>query len=399
MESVEDFVARARAWLEVNTQPLDDDTPPLSETDDRSLQSKLAAGGFAGITLPQQYGGQGLTFEHQKAFYAAAQGRQLPTGFVVSLAMIAPTLVDHGSPEFLAEHLPRMISGDEMWIQLLSEPGGGSDLAGATTRAVRDGSSWVISGSKIWSTGAATADFGLCLARTDWEVPKHSGLTMFALPLQAPGVTITPIRKSDGSDEFCQEFFDDVLVPADSVVGSVNGGWSVAQSLLFHERNATGGVGHAAGIHPEGESVTGVQDLFALAGSRRGSAVTRQLLAEAYMNGVVQEYASSRIMSGFRTGKLSGPWGSLLKLSAAVRDYRRGEIALAVAGAEGVAWSDASANGPIGSQWLCAKVLSIAGGTNEMQRNIISERLLGLPREPAVDRDVPFRKVQQQKGV
>lgn len=117
------------------------------------------------------------------------------------------------------------------------------------------------------------------------------------------------------------------------------------------------------------------------------------------MNGVVQEYASSRIMSGFRTGKLSGPWGSLLKLSAAVRDYRRGEIALAVAGAEGVAWSDASANGPIGSQWLCAKVLSIAGGTNEMQRNIISERLLGLPREPAVDRDVPFRKVQQQKGV
>jgi len=399
METVEDFVARAKAWLEANTVILENDAPPLSESDDRALQSKLAAAGFAGLTLPQRFGGQGLTFEHQKAFYAVARGRRIPTGFVVSLAMIAPTLVDHGSPEFLAEHLPRMISGEEMWIQLLSEPGGGSDLAGATTRAVRDGSSWVISGSKIWSTGAATADFGLCLARTDWEVPKHSGLTMFALPLRAPGVTITPIRKSDGSDEFCQEFFDDVLVPADSVVGRVNGGWSVAQSLLSHERNATGGVGHAAGIHPEGESVTGVQDLFAIAGSRKASAVTRQLLAEAYMNAVVQEYASERIMSGFRTGKLSGPWGSLLKLSAAVRDHRRGEIALSIAAADGVAWSDASANGPIGSQWLCAKVLSIAGGTNEMQRNIISERLLGLPREPAVDRDLPFREVQQRKGV
>ncbi len=397
--SVESFRARSRAWLAENALPAEVGAPPHTEAEDRALQAKLAAGGFAGITLPEEFGGQGLSFQHQKVFYEEARNYDIPTGFVVSLAMLAPTLVDHASPEFLREHLPRMLAGEEMWIQLLSEPGGGSDLAGAVTRATLDGDTWIINGSKIWSTGASTADFGMCLARTDWDTPKHSGLTMFALPLRAPGVTITPIKKPDGTDEFCQEFFDDVSIPANSVIGNVNGGWAVAQSLLFHERNSTGGVGHAVGIHPEGESVTGVQDLFALAGPRRRSAYTRQLLAEAYMNAVVQEYASHRIMSGYRSGKLSGPWGSLLKLSAAARDYRRGEIAMTVAGPEGIAWDDAQdLNGSIGSQWLTAKVLSIAGGTNEMQRNIISERLLDLPREVAVDRDVPFRNVQQRKG-
>ncbi len=399
MESIDSFRARARAWLAENVELAEEGVRSHTDAADRALQAKLAAGGFAGITLPVEYGGQGLTFQHQKVFYEEARGYDLPTGFVVSLAMLAPTLVDHASPDFLREHLPRMLAGEEMWIQLLSEPGGGSDLAAAVTRATRDGDIWVVNGSKIWSTGAATADFGMCLARTDWDAPKHSGLTMFALPLRAPGVTITPIKKPDGTDEFCQEFFDDVIIPANSVIGGVHGGWAVAQSLLFHERNSTGGVGHAIGIHPEGESVTGVQDLFALAGPRRQSAHTRQLLAEAYMNAVVQEYASHRIMSGYRSGKLSGPWGSLLKLSAAVRDYRRAEIALTLAGSDGVAWRDTQdLNGPIGSQWLTAKVLSIAGGTNEMQRNIISERLLNLPREVAVDRDVPFREVHQRKG-
>jgi alkylation response protein AidB-like acyl-CoA dehydrogenase len=398
MESIESFRARAKAWLAENAAPVDR-TLPYTESADRALQANLAAGGFAGITLPVEYGGQGLTFQHQKVFYEEARDYDLPTGFVVSLAMLAPTLVDHASPDFLHEHLPRMLAGEEMWIQLLSEPAGGSDLAGAITSATRDGDAWVLNGSKIWSTGAATADFGMCLARTDWDAPKHSGLTMFALPLRAPGVTITPIRKSDGTDEFCQEFFDDVIIPTNSVIGEVHGGWAVAQTLLLHERNSTGGVGHAIGIHPQGESVTGVQDLFALAGPRRQSPTTRQLLAEAYMNAVVQEYASARIMSGYRSGKLSGPWGSLLKLSAAVRDYRRGEIALIVSGSDGVAWSDIDdVNGPIGSQWLTAKVLSIAGGTNEMQRNIISERLLNLPREVAADRGVPFREVHKRRG-
>jgi len=389
---LEQYRSEARAWLAAAMRPKAG-LPLPTDAEDRALQAKLADGGYAGIAFPVEYGGRGLTLKHQEVFYEEAEPYELPSGLRVSLAMIAPTLLDCASPEFLAEHMPRIIRGEEKWIQLLSEPSGGSDLAGVLTRATQDGDEWVINGSKVWSTDATSADYGLCLARNDFDLPKHHGLTMFALPLRAPGVTINRIAKSDGWDqEFCQEFFDDVRLGPDAVVGQVNEGWPVAQRLLVHERNTTGGVGYGVGLHPKGKQAVSIDDLLA-AVATRGTAISQadeQLLAEAYVNSVVLDQLSERIMTGFGTGALTGPWGSLLKLGAGLRNHRRAEIAIELCGPAAVAWEDGSDNGPVGSAWLNAMVVSVAGGTNEMQRNTVTERLLGLPREPADDRGISF---------
>ena len=197
------------SWANLAAQV--DGAPVQTDAEERAVQATLAAGGYAGIPFPVEYGGRGLTLDHQAAFWAEAEPYQMPHGLRISLAMIASTLLDCASPEFLAEHLPRMFSGEEKWIQLLSEPSAGSDLAGVITRATQDSHGWLINGSKVWSSDAGTADYGLCLARNDFDLTKHAGLTMFALPLRAAGVTVNRIIKSDGHDEeFCEEFFDDV---------------------------------------------------------------------------------------------------------------------------------------------------------------------------------------------
>lgn len=386
------FREEVRTWLAANMQ-LKAGLPKPSDSEDRRLQRTIADGGYAGLAYPVEYGGRGLTLRHQEVFFEEAELYQLPVGLRVSLAMIAPTLLDCASVEFLTEHLPKLFRGEEKWIQLLSEPSGGSDLAGLLTRADQDGDNWVINGAKVWSTDAGTADFGLCLARTDFGLPKHRGLSMFAMPLRASGVTINAIAKSDGWDkEFYQEFFVDVNLPSNALIGAVNDGWAVAQRLLFHERNTTGGVGFGVGLHPKTKESVSVDDLVAAFRCLNTPLTTHgeDLLAQAYVNSVVQDQLSARISTGYTTGALDGPWGSLLKLGAALKDYRRAEIGIELVGSAAIVWDDDSDNGPIGSAWLNAMVMAVAGGSNEMQRNTISERLLGLPREPALDRDIPF---------
>ena len=185
---LERFRRDASHWLSVNME-LKDGLPTPTDAEDRQLQAKLADAGYAGLPYPVEYGGRGLSPRHQEAFYEEAAPYRLPTGLGVSLGMIAPTLLDCAAPDFLADHLPRILRGEEKWIQLLSEPGAGSDLAGSLTKAERDGDRWIVNGSKVWSTDAAAADYGFCLARTDFDRPKHRGLSVFALPLRAPGVT------------------------------------------------------------------------------------------------------------------------------------------------------------------------------------------------------------------
>jgi alkylation response protein AidB-like acyl-CoA dehydrogenase len=394
------FSEEVRSWLAENLERKSDENAVVSsDHEERALQARLAAGGFGGLMVPVEYGGRGLTSDHQRVFARESAAFRTPVGFAVSLGMLAPTLIAHGSEEQKRYHLPRMIRGQEVWIQLLSEPGGGSDLAGSVTKAERDGDSWVINGSKIWSTGAATADVGMCLARTNWDVPKHRGLSMFALPLSAPGVTIEPIRQADGESEFCQEFFDDVSIPLENLIGHENEGWSVAQTLLFHERNATGGVGHGEGTEGGRAVGQGIEDLKALAlGGPADPTIIRRYLSEIFVASTVQRHLGRRVATGYKTGALKGQWGSVLKLGAALLAYRRAEIAFALTVADGAVWSDGTENGPVGADWLMSKTLSIAGGTNEMQRNIISERLLGLPREPSFDNDLPFREVRERIG-
>ena len=292
-------------------------------------------------------------------------------------------------------------------MQLLSEPRGGSDLAGATTRLTRDGDSYILNGAKMWSSGAHTCDFGLCLARTNWDAPKHRGLSMIAVPLHdTPGLVLEVIRAVDSQPgHFCQEFFDDVVLPAENLVGVENEGWTVAQSLLFHERNATGGVGYGYGLQtarPNNRQAQRNADGIIANAKRRGvggDPVLRQQMAESYIEYTASRYANERIMTGTRTGHFKGQWGSLLKLHLGATSPRHAKIGLAVMGADGVIWDgDEKLGGNAGEAWLGARGIAIAGGTNEIQRNIVSERLLGLPREPAPDRDLPFSEVIRNRG-
>jgi alkylation response protein AidB-like acyl-CoA dehydrogenase len=251
METVADFRRRAAGWIEAHLPSTDD---PV--VDGIELQRTIFDGGFAGIAFPTEYGGAGLTLDHHQAFFDAAAElrRQVPTGTPVrvSVTMIGPTILDMGSHEAKLRFLPRLLRGDDVWIQVLSEPQGGSDLAGAITALTPDpdGEGYRLNGSKMWSSGAMGADWGLCLCRSDWSVPKHQGLTMVAVPLQdTPGLTVRRTLAVDGQPgNFCEEFFDDVAVPTSHVIGDVNAGWSVAHSLLRHERNSIGGIEHGYGF-------------------------------------------------------------------------------------------------------------------------------------------------------
>ena len=404
LEPVEAFRARARAWLAEHMPPAPEDPNDRSDArwaHERTLQRRLWDGGFAGICFPREYGGLGLTPAHQRAFTAEADGYDLPFAInVPTLGILAATLVEFGTHEQKARHLPAILRGDELWVQFLSEPSGGSDLAGVLTRADRDGDVFVLNGSKIWSSGAYVADWAMCLARTDWDVPKHRGLTMFLVEIHQPGVTVEQIRQVDGTLEFCQEFFDDVAIPAAAVVGEVNDGWTVATRLLIHERMAVGGgspytSGRAVGGDTGGPS----DDLVELVRDRglTEDARARQLLGEAHARALVGAQLVRRVTQGMASGALPPPAGSLMKLFHATSVMRRSEIALELAGEDAAAWpvGDPTPGGEAGARTLGRQGVSLGGGSNEIQRNIISERLLGMPREAAGDKDVPYREVRR----
>jgi alkylation response protein AidB-like acyl-CoA dehydrogenase len=290
-----------------------------------------------------------------------------------------------------------MLEGTELWVQFLSEPSGGSDLAGLVTRATRDGDVFILNGSKIWSSGAHRADYALCLARTDFHAPKHRGLTCFIVKIHQPGIDVRRIAMVNGSNEFCQEFFDDVAIPAANVVGRIDDGWTVASRLLFHERDAVaGGSPFASGGVSRGERGGGRTDLVELARAtgRTGEPRVRQLLAEARANELVGGQLVQRVTTGIRTGAFPGPAGSLPRLFAATNSERRFDIALELAGPSAGAWLPDDPAGLYGVDFLMRQGGSLGGGSNEMQRNIISERLLGMPREYAADKDKPFDEVR-----
>lgn len=405
-ETVEELRLRGRAWLKENMEP-DYGRMGMRRNDpdrwdhERRLQRRLWDGGFAGICFPAEHGGLGLSPEHQRAFTEESLAYDMPYSFnVPTLGILAATLVDHGTEAQKARHLPAILKGDEVWVQFLSEPSGGSDLAGCLTRADRDGDVFIMSGSKIWSSGAAEADYAMCLARTNWDVPKHRGLTMFIMAIHQSGVQVDRIRQVDGSMEFCQEFFDDVPIPVTDVVGDVDDGWTVASQLLVHERLAVGGgspyTSGRSGSHDTGDEVNHLVDVVTRSG-RTGDAHVRQLVAEAHVRKTVHRQLSARLTQGMSIGAMSPPTGSVMKLFAATTVMRRVEIGLELAGPEAVTWpADADTPGKsLGDATLWRQGLSLGGGSNEIQRNIISERLLGLPREFAADREVPYRDVRR----
>jgi alkylation response protein AidB-like acyl-CoA dehydrogenase len=405
-EDLDAFRLRARAWLKDNMPPLPHARYAEEQLDSdgmraRELMRMLFDGGFTGLCYPREYGGQGLSPAHQHVFTEESAPYEMPIVFnTPALTICAPTILDYGTEEQKKEHLPKILSGEELWVQFLSEPTGGSDLAGLVTRADRDGDVWILNGSKIWSTGAYRADYALCLARTDWHAPKHRGLTMFIVKIHQPNIEVRQIEMVNGSAEFCQEFFDDVHLPADSVVGEVNEGWTVASRLLFHERDAVGGGSpYSSGIGPGTRS--GPQnDVIELAQAmgKANDPHVRQLVAEARANEIVQQQLIGRVTAGLRTGHFPGPAGSIPRLYAAMSNERRVDIQLEIAGSSAGVWDDDDLGGRYGIRYLMRQGGSLGGGSNEMQRNIISERVLGMPREFAADRDKPFEEVRRNSA-
>ena len=409
MEPVEDFRQRARIWLADNMPPFEGMSSGNYQEEgrrdhERMLQRKLFDGGFAGICWPAEYAGLGLTIEHQRAFTEESQPYDMPYSLnVPTFGILAATLIDFGTHEQKARHLPAILKGEELWVQFLSEPSGGSDLAGVLTRAERDGDVYILNGSKIWSSGAAESDYAMCLARTNWDVPKHRGLTMFIMKIHQPGVQVEQIRQVDGSLEFCQEFFDDVAIPAADVVGEVDDGWTVATRLLVHERNAVGGgspyLSGRSGSHEAGGSDDRIVEVARTSGREKDPHV-RQLVAEATVRQLVGRHLVYRITEGVSSGKMAPPASSVLKLFSSTGAMRRCEIGLGLSGADAVVWDEGD-DGPgrgLGEYSLWRQGLSLGGGSNEIQRNIISERLHGMPREVAADRDVPYRHVGRSGG-
>jgi alkylation response protein AidB-like acyl-CoA dehydrogenase len=403
MISIEDFRTQLRSWLAENMEawPDPDMVPSGSEdpgdeqvTRSRVLQRKLFDARYAGIAYPAQYGGAGLTPAHERVFKEECRIYKMPDfggAGRVMLTAIGRSMLDHASTDFLERHIPPLLSGSELWCQFYSEPEAGSDLAGIRTTARRDGDTWVITGSKIWSTGAHHADWAMCLARTDWDVPKHRGLTWFAVPTAAPGVTVRQITQIDGSAGFCEAFLDDVVVPDADRIGDLNQGWTVAQTMLVYERGAG-----ESGAHAREPRVL-APDLVELARQvgRVDDPTARQLIARAHVNDNALYHLGRRLGQVILSAPTPQPaLASYGKLGTGTMFPIRGRIAVEIGGPEAVVWSADDGEGEVvATRYLNSRQASIAAGTNEVQRNGIAERVLGLPREPTFDSSKPFSEV------
>jgi alkylation response protein AidB-like acyl-CoA dehydrogenase len=352
----------------------------------RRWQAVLAEHGWAGLTWPPEWGGRGLTANHARIFAEEEARFDVPRGaFQVAITMVGPTLMAHGTDAQKKEYLPKMLRGEHIWCQLFSEPGAGSDLAGLATRASFDAGTgeWVVEGQKVWTSGAHYSDFGILLARTDWDAPKHEGITYFVVDMRSPGVEVRPLRQINGAAHFNETFLSGVRIPDENVVGTVHGGWGVARTTLANERQSIG-------------SGTAVKwpDIARLARQEGavGDPVTRQRLARTYTSYELLKWLGWRVRSAARAGRVTGSEGSLMKLLVSRHVSDVGDLVLALEGARGaLLYEDAPDNGFWQQNFLTQWSMKIGGGTDQVQRNVIGERMLGLPREPGPSKDTPFR--------
>ncbi|MCU1455989.1 MAG: acyl-CoA dehydrogenase domain protein [Actinomycetia bacterium] len=409
IESVEDFRLRARTWLAENFPRAEgadaflrrgaSEEEELAEIDRaRGLQRKLFDGGFAGVCFPREYGGLGLTPDHQRALNEECVGYALPRILQVpTFVPCAAVLLEFGTEEQKQHHIPAILKGEEIWMQFLSEPSGGSDVAGALTTAVRDGDEWVVNGSKIWTTGAWFSDYGLCLLRTNWDVPKHRGLSVFIIKIHQPGIELHRIEMINGSREFCQEFITDLRVPDSDRVGDVDQGWTVGTRWMFHEKNAMGGgspyVTGALGGNRNRQGAADPMVELAQATGHFDDPRVRDLVGESYMLRAAGSALSERIAAGMRAGVFPDNSAAIARLVNAVVQQRNVTIALDLAGSNAAATLADDPWAEQGFNFLERQTSGIGGGTTEMARNNISERVLGMPREMTHDKNIPFRDV------
>ncbi len=351
----------------------------------RAWAQKRFDAGFGWITGPEEYGGRALSRDHQRAYDTLEAGFATPhmSAYGIGLGMVAPTILAHATSEVKERYLRAMWRGDIVACQLFSEPGAGSDLAGLQTKAVRDGDEWIVTGQKVWTSGAHLSDIGEIICRTDPDAPKHKGLTGFIVDMKAPGVDIRPLRQMTGGSSFNEVFFTEVRVPDSHRLGDVNAGWTVALTTLMNERAAIGGGSISTGSG--NLSTPRLIDLVKHHG-RAADPLVRQQVAEIYINSRVASYTNLRAMAKVAAGQAPGPEMSIAKLSLTMNMRRMSELVSCVLGPKLVADSGEWGTYAWAQFLLGLPAMRIAGGTDEVLRNIVGERVLGLPKEPAASR-------------
>jgi acyl-CoA dehydrogenase len=351
-------------------------------------QRLLAEHRFAGLTYPKEYGGRGAPAWQEQIFQQEAAAYVATAGFISStMSMLGPTLLRWGTEEQKRTLLPRMLSAQDTYCQLFSEPGAGSDLAGLSTRAVRDGDDFLVTGQKVWNSSAQFCTRGMLLVRTDPDAPKHRGITFLLVDMDSPGIECRPLVQANGAREFNEVFLTSVRVPVSAVLGEIDQGWSVARTVLSNEAAFIGGGAETVRPHQRVQALARHFD-------RSDDPVIRQGLAVSFARDQIVRWLGARLAESFRRPDAPTIDPALLKLFATESRAHNGELAMAIGGA-GVL---ASVDGDEIAHWaqiesLTRYALSIGGGTNEVQKNNVAERALGLPREPSNDHERPWRDI------
>ena len=413
--TIEEFEAECRTFLDANAKPKhdegdkkfvwgegDDDVAMFEEVDREQEQRDLEAAkawrakkydaGLGYITGAKEFGGRELPGSYDRVYQGLEGQYEVPgqSFFGIGLGMVAPTIKDHAQDHIKAKYLPAMYRADLVGCQLFSEPGAGSDLAGLQTKAERDGDEWVITGQKVWTSGAQYSDIGEIICRTDPDLPKHKGLTGFIVDMKAPGVEVRPLRQMTGGASFNEVFFNEVKVPDDHRLGDVNQGWSVALTTLMNERSSIGAGGGGGGL--------GLANVTRLAQMLRHfgygeSSVHRDQLMDLYTRFQVAKYTNQRALDKIKAGQLPGPEMSISKMALTDNLQRTAEFVAAVLGPRMVA--DTGEWGTYAWSQFVTGVpgMRIAGGSDEVLRNIVGERVLGLPKDTGVDSKSPFKDI------
>jgi len=392
------YRAKARSFLKENAEPKSSGKRNLASgwnKDEalgaaRAWQARKAAGGFAGITMPTEYGGQGLSpilqviYNQEEANYIAPRGV-----YEIGLGMCIPTMLAYATESQKQRYAPPALRGEEIWCQLFSESAGGSDLAGLRTRAERDGDDWVITGQKIWTSGAQFSDYAILVTRSDFDVPKHKGLTFFFLSMTSPGIEVRPIKQMSGAANFNEVYFTDVRVPDSQRLGAVGDGWKVSLTTLMNERFAVG-----VAPPPDFDEIFDlVRDTELEDGPALDNAMVRDRLADWYVRQQGLKNAHFRTMTALSRGETPGPESSINKVVSAYKYQEVSFFGMEMQEMLGIITDPdiVAMDGLFQIGALSSPGYRIAGGTDEILRNIIAERVLGLPQDIRVDKDVAFR--------
>jgi alkylation response protein AidB-like acyl-CoA dehydrogenase len=387
--TVKEFRAAVRNWFRANVDATAQAT--YSDEDRKRTTAGAFDAGLLHVTWPVEYGGRSLPAEYQSVFNEeSASYSWALTNSSVTVGICAATLLDTGTTDQKRRHVPPMLRGDEVWTQLLSEPGAGSDLGGVTTRATVDGDHLVLNGQKVWTSAAMEADYAAALVRTDASLPKYKGLSMVIVDMRSQGVDVRPLRQMTGETHFNEVFLDDVRVARANLLGDYNGGWGVLNNMLQHERIALSAGTTGARLVPDT-----FEQLVALA-RKRGvdtDVAVRARLADIFIDEQLLDLMGRRMRAAAAAGLSMGPVGSIGKVGIARSARASAEAAILIGGPDVLAWE----RGDLDSEHWAHELLffpmtGIAGGTTEIQKNTIAERLLGLPRDRQADRDVPFNQ-------